>query len=169
LRIRAATDTFPPVQPNIVKTRLIAVLASTLAFLAGCSQPATEKAKAEILAADKGFAERSGKVGVKAAFMGVVTPDTKLLSDGALGPDAVRSAFATLPDTATLTWEPSFVEVASSCDFGYTWGRYTLTVPLPKYGPKPFIRQGTYVTIWRRDASGKWKVALDGGTPDGPK
>ena len=60
----------PRVQRQIMKTRLIAVLASALAFLAGCSESATEKAKAEILAADKAFAAQSGKVGVKAAFQG---------------------------------------------------------------------------------------------------
>ncbi len=147
----------------------IAVMASALAILAGCSQSATEKAKAEILAADKAFCALSQKSGAKAAFLANIAMDGKLLSSEAIGPEAVRGAFAQLPETASLTWEPSFVDVSASGDLGYTWGRYTMAIPLPKYGPKPYLRQGTYVTVWRRDPSGAWKVALDGGTPDGQK
>jgi len=152
-----------------MKTRTLAVMASALALLAGCSQSGTEKAKAEILAADKAFSTLSGKIGPKAAFLANVAPDAKLLADRAVGPDAVRNIFAQVPETATLTWEPSFVEAADSGDLGYTWGRYTMTIPLPKYGPKPYLRQGTYVTIWKRQPSGAWKVILDGGSPDGQK
>jgi hypothetical protein len=28
---------------------------------------------------------------------------------------------------------------------------------------------GTYVTIWKRQVSGGWKVVMDGGHPDGQK
>ena len=147
-----------------------AVFASALALLAGCSQSGQEKFKSEILAADKAFAARSAKDGPKAAFLAYLSADGKLLSsDLRAGADAVDTLFVQLPPTATLSWEPSFVDVSSSGDLGYTWGRYLLNVPSPKPGQPPYQKRGTYVTIWKRQPGGGWKVVLDGGNPDGQR
>jgi len=153
-----------------MNARAAAVLSSAVALLAGCAPSASgpEKFKEEILAADKAFCAASVKNGAKAAFLGVVSKDAKLLGDTRAGPDAVRTVFMQLPDTAVLKWEPAFVDVSASGDFGYTWGRYTLTLPGVK-GKPPYIKMGTYVTIWRRQPGGEWKVVLDGGNPDGEK
>ena len=59
-----------------------------------------------------------------------------------------------------LEWTPAEQLVAG--DMGYTWGHYQLHV-----GDK--TRTGRYVTIWRRQADGSWKVVLDVGQPDPPK
>jgi len=149
--------------------RLTAVLASALALAAGCSPSGQEKFKSEIVAADKAFAERSAKDGPKAAFLAYISTDGKLLSDTRAGADAVNTLFKQLPPTATLSWEPSFVDVSSSGDLGYTWGRYVLNVPNAKPGQPPYEKRGTYVTIWKRQPGGGWKVVLDGGNPDGQR
>ena len=146
-----------------------AAMASALALFAGCSQSGPEKFKAEILAADKAFAERSAKEGPKAAFLACIAGDGKLLNETRVGAAAVNTTFIQLPPTATLTWEPSFVDVSASGDLGYTWGRYALNVPSPKQGQPPYQKRGTYVTIWRRQPGGGWKFVLDGGNPDGQK
>jgi ketosteroid isomerase-like protein len=147
-----------------------AVLFSLAALAAGCSQASgPEKFKAEILSADKAFCASAATAGVKAAFLGVITPDGKLLGEPRSGPDAVRAVYMQLPDTAKLTWEPSFVDVSSSGDLGYTIGRYTLVIPGTGKAAKPYIKMGTYVTIWKRQPGGAWKVVLDGGNPDGEK
>jgi len=145
----------------------IAALSVAVALLAGCTQSDPEKYKAELIAADKAFCASSIKTGPKAAFLGVIARDCKLLSDNRVGADAVNSIFLQLPATATLTWEPSFVDVGASGDIGYTWGRYELRVPMTKLGMAPLIRRGTYVTIWKRRQNGPWRVVLDGGNPDG--
>jgi len=144
-------------------------LAAALALLAGCTQSGQEKFKAEVLAADKAFAARSAKDGPKAAFLAYISADGKLLNDTRVGADAVNTLFIQLPPTATLSWEPSYVDVSSSGDLGYTWGRYLLNVPNPKAGQPPFQKRGTYVTIWKRQPGGGWKFVLDGGNPDGQK
>jgi len=154
-----------------MNARIAAVLSSAIALLAGCSPSASgpEKFKAEILAADKAFCAASLKDGVKPAFLKVITMDGKLLSDPRSGPDAVNATFAQFPSTAVLKWEPSFVDVSASGDVGYTWGRYTMTIPSGSKGRPPLISMGTYVTIWKRQPDGEWKVVLDGGNPDGAK
>ena len=139
---------------------------SAAALLSACAPSGVEKFKSEVLAADKAFCEASKRDGMQSAFLGVITPDAKLLGDSRYGADAVRDTFMQLPPTATLTWEPAYVDVSSSGDLGYTWGRYTLTLPSVTKGGPPSIRMGSYVTVWRRQPGGAWKVVLDGGTPD---
>jgi ketosteroid isomerase-like protein len=140
-------------------------LAALLVLGAGCSQSSND-AKSEILAADKAFCAKSVKDGAQAAFVEFCAGDAKLLSSPKQGRSAVLEAFRDLPKTASLTWDTAFVDVAASGDLGYTWGRYTLLVPSAKLGRPPFVRKGTYATIWRKE-SGRWKVVLDGGNPDG--
>ena len=148
--------------------RIVAVISAiAVALLAGCTQTDADRYKAEIIAADKAFCASSIKEGPKAAFLQAIARDCKLLSDTRVGADAVNSVFIQLPPTAKLTWEPAFVDVSASGDLGYTWGRYILNVPMTKLGAKPLIRMGTYVTIWKRQPNGAWKVVLDGASHDG--
>jgi ketosteroid isomerase-like protein len=145
------------------------VLASAIALLAGCSESGPGMAKSDIIAADKAFCALSLKSGPEAAFLEYGAPDVKLLSEVRQGKDGVVNMLMQFPATATLSWEPAFADVSSSGDLGYTWGRYTLTVPSGKKGKEPLVEMGTYVTVWRHMAVGGWKVVLDGGNPDGQK
>jgi len=120
--------------------------------------------RAQLLSADRAFCANAAKVGVYQAFMAVATPDTKLLSEKSKGFDAVKSGYGDMSPTATLTWEPSQAEASKAGDLGYTWGRYEYRDRTA--AGKPFVETGTYVTIWRRQADGSWKVVLDGGQAD---
>jgi ketosteroid isomerase-like protein len=154
-----------------MNARIAAVLLSAISLLAACSQSSggTEKSKEEILAADKAFNDASVKDGAKSAFLRAIAMDGKLLNDPRSGAAAVNATYAQWPANATLKWEPSFVDVSASGDLGYTWGRYTFIVPNGVKGGHPLIKMGTYVTIWKRQSGGDWKVVLDGGNPDGAK
>jgi ketosteroid isomerase-like protein len=146
--------------------RASVILAAAVALFSGCSESGPAQAREEILAADKAFSALSEKEVPKAAFLEYVVSDAKLLSVLPQGPDGVKAEFMQLPPTAKLTWYPSYADVSQSGDLGYTWGRYTLTVPMAR---KQLIQMGTYVTIWKRQGAGSWKVVLDGGHPDGQK
>jgi len=70
---------------------------------------------------------------------------------------------ATFADSSVhVTWYPVFATVAASGDLGYTWGYYRWTSRDDKGTPAPPI-EGKYLTIWRRDRSGKWEVMVDTG------
>ena len=154
-----------------MNVRIAVVLSCAIALLAGCtpSSDGTEKYKEEVLAADKAFNDASLKDGPKAAFLRAIATDGKLLNDPRSGADAVNATYAQWPANATLKWEPSFVDVSSSGDLGYTWGRDTFSGPGGVKGGHPMIKMGTYVTVWKRQPGGGWKVVLDGGNPDGAK
>jgi ketosteroid isomerase-like protein len=149
--------------------RASALVLAAAAALTGCSGSDPADSKDELIAADKAFSAMSAKEGPRAALLAYVTPDAKLLSQMRQGKDGVADMLVQLPPTATLSWEPSFADVGSAGDLGYTWGRYTLIIPSPKKGQEPVVQMGNYVTVWRRKAIGGWKVVLDGTHPDGQK
>jgi ketosteroid isomerase-like protein len=147
-----------------MKTSFILVLLLVLHPGALCAETTIANGKSELLAADIAFSARSSQAGVLQAFLEVATPETKVLSQSGRGFDAVRSEYKGTPATATLTWTPSQAEVSSSGDMGYTWGRYEYREP--GSDGKPKVTTGSYVTIWKRQPDGSWKVVLDGGTQD---
>ena len=67
------------------------------------------------------------------------------------------SAFA-IPDFK-LEWHPDQVEVARSGELGYTSGTYTWT--FKDASGKPASDKGKYLTIWKKQQDGSWKVLLD--------
>jgi ketosteroid isomerase-like protein len=149
--------------------RATAVLASTISLLAGCSESSPGLAKSDIIAADKAFSAMSAKAGPRAAFLEYFGSSAKLLSVVRQGKDGVAEVFMQYPSNVGLSWEPSYAEVSASGDLGYTWGRYTLTVPSGTKGKDGLVQMGTYVTIWKHMAIGGWKVVLDDDHPDGVK
>ena len=58
------------------------------------------------------------------------------------------------------------VDVAASGDLGVTWGFYTVERqdPVAEEGKA----YGKYVTVWRKQADGRWKATLDIGNPGPP-
>ncbi|MBV9879386.1 MAG: hypothetical protein JO180_02775 [Gemmatirosa sp.] len=69
-----------------------------------------------------------------------------------------------------VVWHPVYAEVARSGDLGYTYG-YARWSSRDSTGKALPTSDSKYVTIWRRDAAGRWKVVADLGNeakvPDG--
>ena len=59
----------------------------------------------------------------------------------------------------TLDWSPQYAEVAKSGELGYTWGTYSLTY-MDQNGEEQ-KSYGKYLNIWKKQADGNWKVAID--------
>lgn len=123
----------------------------------------------ELVAADKAFSARSAKDGPKVAFRAFLSDDAKILSQYKTGPAGIEEMFVQLPENATLTWDPAFAEVSGSGDLGYTWGRYTLTLPPLRPGARPYLQLGYYAMVWKKDTFGHWKVVFEGSNADGKK
>ncbi|HUN63357.1 MAG TPA: DUF4440 domain-containing protein [Candidatus Sulfotelmatobacter sp.] len=70
---------------------------------------------------------------------------------------ATASAFA-IPDFK-LEWHPEQVAVAHSGELGYTTGSYTWT--FKNASGKPASDNGKYLTVWKKQQDGSWKVLLD--------
>ena len=107
-----------------------------------------------LVAAERAFSRESAEQGIKAAFLANLATDAIVFDPG---PIRGRPYYSAQPDAGPrLTWEPSFVEVSRSGDFGYTTGPYRLTRPDGK------TRFGHYVSVWQQQDK-RWRVVVDGG------
>ncbi len=142
----------------------------TLGIIVGC-RPSVDSAtaRAVLMDADRAFAQATARDRVEgwvAAFAG----DGAMFRQGGVvtGHGAIRELMAPhFADTSySLAWEPTAAEVAASGDLGYTVGRSENRRRDVK--GRVLIGHGSYLTVWKRQPDGSWKVAIDIGSSDGP-
>jgi ketosteroid isomerase-like protein len=112
-----------------------------------------------LLKADKDFATYSEEKGIKNAYLEFVDSNGVLLRPNSVpiaGADAIDYIIAMQDENYTMTWKPNDAVVAASGELGYTYGTYLLK---PSVGDANFY--GTYVSIWKKQADGKWKFVLN--------
>jgi ketosteroid isomerase-like protein len=140
---------------------MLAAAVATLTDAQAHEDDPEEQALLSLINAELKFARMGAEEGVRAAFLANFAPDGV-----AFEPKPVRlvetwSARPANPNPKALKleWEPAQAGVAKSLDMGYTTGPFKLT-DTTRGGPP---RHGVFFSVWRRDASGTWKVALDMG------
>jgi ketosteroid isomerase-like protein len=95
-----------------------------------------------------------------AAFVDYFAEDGVELDDG--GGISSREAISKQPpwpEGTSLTWTPVKADMSASGDLGYTYGNYVLKSK-DKDG-KIVANYGKYVSIWKKQKDGKWKVVVD--------
>ena len=142
---------------------LIAAVFST----AGCrsakkdNEDSPEKNRAAMMKADTDFSELSEAKGMKNAFLEFIDSNGVLLRPDTLpiiGADAVDYLIAQNDTAYSLIWKPTGGKIAESGELGYTYGVYELHPHA-----KDTLLYGTYVSIWKKQADGKWKFVLSSG------
>jgi len=148
--------------------RVVPLLAAAL-ILTGCAGGAPPPAPADpsvLMDADRAFAAAVAEGGTEAWVSWFATDGAQIVPNAGeiRGSEAIRELMTSLDDPANeLTWEPLRADIAASGDLGWTTGSYVSTTTLPD-GTKS-EREGRYVTIWRRQVDGSWKVVMDLGNP----
>ena len=121
-----------------------------------------------LLSADRNFAEATAEKRLE-GWMAYFGEDAVVLrKPPVVGGRSIRDFYQQVfadPDFK-LEWEPTRGEIFPSGDSGYTVGRFLATYKNDKGAIA--TQRGTYITIWRKQADGTWKIAADGGTPDEP-
>jgi ketosteroid isomerase-like protein len=77
----------------------------------------------------------------------------------ATGMAAVREAIAKDFAAGDLTWQANNVGIAGAGDLAYVSGAYQWK--LKDASGKGFVDQGKYLTVWKKQADGSWKVLFD--------
>ncbi len=104
------------------------------------------------------FYEMGQAEGTRAAFLAYLAPEAIVFSPG---PVSARSVWEKRPAAGlSLKWKPAFIGVAQSGDLAFSTGPAEWRKA--KEDEKPF-GYGQFVTIWKKQADGAWKVALDVG------
>jgi hypothetical protein len=63
----------------------------------------------------------------------------------------------------TLEWYPTVADIAASGDLGFTSGPWIYTM-----ASSSMQVHGHFVTVWKRDATCRWRAELDGGVSHAP-
>ena len=129
---------------------------------AGGGQDERGKALASLVEAERAFARTSGEKGIREAFLTWLAPDSVVFRPGPVEGRPVYER--TDPANPTLlTWGPEFADIAASGEIGYTTGPYEVR---PRRGAEP-SGFGHYISIWKMQPDGGWKVFLDIGIQHG--
>jgi len=105
-----------------------------------------------------------------AGFAQWFAPDGVLLGNGAapvMGQVAIARFATWLPKDYQLTWTPVDAVMGPSGDIGYTWSHYE--GHSKDANGNPVVTSGRFITIWRKEPDGSWKVALDAGANEPPE
>jgi ketosteroid isomerase-like protein len=112
----------------------------------------------------KDVQERGG-----AGFAAWFAEDGVLLGNGAapaMGRVAIAKSANWESKAYQLTWTPVDAVMGPSGDIGYTWSHYEGRSR--DANGNPVTVSGRFITIWRKEADGKWKVVLDAGADEPP-
>lgn len=103
-----------------------------------------------------------------AAFAKWFAPDAVTLSNGkapVVGEAAIAASANWTPAQYQLTWTAEGARMSADGDMGFTWGHYEGRSK--DRDGTPIVTTGRYMTVWKKQSDGKWKVELDASN-DGP-
>jgi ketosteroid isomerase-like protein len=146
------------------------VLAAVVAALCGGCGPDLGVERAALLQADSAFAVATAARGADGWADFFLSEGVQFPSSGRVdGRDAIRATMAPFlaEGQPRLLWAPTEAQVGSGGDLGYTLGRWQ-SVHTSAAGIDSVLREGNYVTVWRKARDGTWRVAVDIGNTDAP-
>jgi ketosteroid isomerase-like protein len=148
--------------------KILAIVILLFATAAGAQTPKPPaNSEQPLFAADRAFNADTAKRRLD-GWMAAFADNAVLFAakPPVVGKDAIRAFYQ--PNFAdpdfSLSWQPTRAEMFPSGDMGYTTGRYELHAKDAK-GNK-VVRHGSYLTVWRKQPDGSWKVIADGGAAD---
>jgi ketosteroid isomerase-like protein len=114
-----------------------------------------------LVAAEKAFSKTAAEKGIRDSFIDFMADDGVMFRPDPVNAKESMRARPAIP--GLLSWYPSYAEVSLAGDMGYDTGPSEYR---EKAGDKPDQMQ--FATVWKRQADGTWKAAVDLGTPDNP-
>jgi ketosteroid isomerase-like protein len=137
----------------------MATLVLTALLLAGRAGPTNAQLAEEVRRAESGFAMTMADRD-HAAFVSFLAEETVFFGGQRVlrGKAAVAGAWKGFYEgaSAPFSWRPEQVEVLDSGGLGFTSG--------PVFDPAG-KRVGTFNSVWRREADGRWRIVFDKGCP----
>ena len=135
---------------------LVSLLAGLLPACAAKPDPA-EAARA-MVESERKFYQTGQEKGTRAAFLAFLADDGIVFRPG---PANGKEVWGKRAETGLdLIWEPTFAAMTRSADFGYTTGPAKWRANKTE---EKFLGHGQFISIWKKQKDGMWKVALDCG------
>lgn len=146
-----------------IKSPMFRVVTVLLAMLAVLRAETPADAARAMVEAERKFYQTGQEKGTRAAFLEFLSDDGIVFRPG---PVNGKEVWSKRPATGLdLVWEPAFAVMARSADFGYDTGPAKWRAK--KSDPK-FSGYGYFISVWKKQKDGSWKVAVDcgGETPE---
>ena len=122
------------------------------------------RAQREVVEAERAFAKYSVENGQPEAWMEFFSDDGLIFKGGPVNAKEFNRKLVPTPRpfVGVLNWEPRYGDIAQAGDMGYNFGPW---IYVSNAEPKGIVAAGYFITIWKKQADGKWKEAFDFGTP----
>ena len=137
-----------------------------VAGLLSCSalaaaQPALPAALREMVETERDFARTALVKGIRDAFLEFFADDSIAFTPGVVSAkERLRSRPAQPASVQELKWEPRAGDVSASGDLGWLTGPATF---VNHAAANPGPQYSNYLSIWRRQPDGRWRVLIDFG------
>ena len=128
---------------------------AALAFLAVLGS--SDSSANSLVDAELAFCRSAVSQGIREAFLAYLADDAIVFRPG---PVSGRTVYReSKPSSAVLTWHPVQAEISRAGDLGYTTGPWAYR----KNASESPVAFGQYMSVWRIQADGQWRVILDVG------
>jgi len=111
-----------------------------------------------LVEAERAFSRLSQEKGIRTAFLANLAPDAIVFRPTPVPGRKAYEGRSEIP--GRLSWQPSFADISRAGDLGYTTGPYEFRPEGEGAGGPSY---GHYVSVWRVQADGSWKVVIDVG------
>lgn len=128
------------------------------------NQESIEQWKAEIIETEKAFAQMAKEKSIAEAFIYFAADDAVIMRSNQLviGKEKIIAHFTPdqpVVENISLEWAPDFVDVSSSGDLGYTYGKYIYTTT--DSAGNTSETEGIFHTVWKKQPNGQWRFVWD--------
>jgi ketosteroid isomerase-like protein len=122
------------------------------------SQVYTNKSLASMIQLERDFSRSAKEYSTRQAFLSFTNEESLGFNNG---PVSLKKEWEQRKaDSSWLWWEPDYADIAASGEFGFTSGPWEYRT---NRKDENAVAHGHFFTIWRKDASGIWKVLIDMG------
>ena len=135
------------------KVLLAAIVLSGLGFSAVAQT--TPVTVYKVVTAEQDFNRLVERKGIKSGFLEVADPEGIVFKPQIVKITEFYSSIDKQP--GKLSWKPKFARISANGDLGFTAGPYTYQNGKSE-DDKVF---GEYMSVWRRDSEGKYKLLID--------
>lgn len=138
---------------------IICAMSLSLAAQKKIKTPDTTASFSSLVESERSFARAAGEKGTRDAFLEFLADDGIVFHPGPVNGKQSWSARPQRP--GLLSWYPILANVSSAGDMGYTTGPWEFRQGGADDKP---VAYGYFVTVWKKQLDGRWRVAIDLGT-----